>query len=108
MATSGGPRWLREGAVTIVWSAAAVNVFIVTWKTMVGVYKPGPLSGKSELGSGSKEKEVVPEKSEIEIIQGETKILKKVLKSKEIIPDKSKVELFPGETSFLKKLFGGS
>lgn len=54
----GGPVWLREGAVTILWSAAAVNVFLLTFKTMTGVYKPGPLSGQKESSSnegGSKE-----------------------------------------------------
>lgn len=56
--SGGGPIWLREGAVTVIWSAAAVNVFILTWKTMVGVYKPGPLSGKpSESESESNKSE---------------------------------------------------
>jgi hypothetical protein len=38
-----GPNWLREGAVVTVWAAAAVNVFLFTWKTAFGIYKFPPL-----------------------------------------------------------------
>lgn len=40
---SSGPAWLKEGGVTVVWAAAAVNVFLITWKVWWGVYQFPPM-----------------------------------------------------------------